>query len=31
MEEVLEGIADADAGCVITTEELLNRLDSWQK
>lgn len=29
--EVLEGITDADAGRVITTEELLIRLESWQK
>ena len=31
MAQVHEGLADADADCVITTEELLKRMESWQK
>lgn len=31
MAQVHEGIADADAGRVITTEELLKRMESWRK
>jgi len=29
--QVLDGLADAEAGKVITTKELLNRLKSWRK
>jgi predicted transcriptional regulator len=29
--QVLEGIQDAEAGRVITTEELLERVDQWAK
>jgi hypothetical protein len=29
--QVLEGIRDAEAGRVITTEELLERVDRWAK
>jgi hypothetical protein len=29
--QVLEGIQDAEAGKVITTEELLERVDQWVK
>jgi len=29
--QVLEGLADAEAGRVITTNELLKRLKSWRK
>ena len=29
--QVHEGLADADAGRVITTGELLNRMKSWRK
>ena len=29
--QVLEGIQDAEAGSVITTEELLERVDQWAK
>jgi len=29
--QVLEGIQDAEAGRVITTEELLERVDQWGK
>jgi len=29
--QVLEGIGDAEAGRVITTEELLERVDRWAK
>jgi predicted transcriptional regulator len=31
MAQVHEGIADAEAGRVITTEELLQRMESWRK
>ena len=31
MAQVHEGIADADAGRVISTEELLRRMESWRK
>jgi predicted transcriptional regulator len=31
MAQVHEGLADAEAGRVITTEELLNRMNSWRK
>jgi len=30
MAQVHEGLADADAGRVITTEELLKRMESWK-
>ena len=29
--QVLEGIKDADAGRLLTTEELLERVDQWAK
>jgi hypothetical protein len=29
--QVLEGIRDAEAGRLITTEELLERVDQWAK
>jgi len=29
--QVLEGLKDADAGRVISTEELLEKLDKWSK
>lgn len=29
--QVMEGIKDADAGRVISTDELLKRIDSWAK
>jgi predicted transcriptional regulator len=29
--QVMEGIKDADQGKVISTEELLKRIDSWAK
>ncbi len=29
--QVMEGIKDADQGSVISTEELLKRVDSWAK
>ena len=29
--QVLEGLKDAEEGRVITTEELLERVDSWAK
>ena len=29
--QVLEGIKDADAGRLLTTEELLERVDRWAK
>ena len=29
--QVLEGIRDADAGRLLTTEELLERVDQWAK
>lgn len=29
--QVMEGIKDADAGKVISTDELLKRIDSWAK
>lgn len=31
MAQVQEGIADAEAGRFITTEELLRRMESWRK
>lgn len=31
MAQVHEGLADAEAGRVITTEELLKRMESWRK
>ena len=31
MAQVHEGLADAEAGRVITTEELMKRMESWRK
>lgn len=29
--QVLEGVEDADKGALLTTEELLARIDTWQQ